>query len=179
MKKLYRSEKDIKIAGVCGGIAEYFSLDPTLVRLLWLLAIFFAFSGFWAYIIAVLIIPKRPFADTGSWQGKAGPDGQNNDSYADAENNSYKDTGNGGESMDQDYKDTGRTYDDGGPVRASYKGRNNTLLIIGLILVVIGSISLARNIVPNIWAIFRTYLWPIVLVLAGIIILISAFAKDK
>lgn len=95
MKKLYRSEKDVKIAGVCGGIAEYFSLDPTLVRLLWLLAIFFAFSGFWAYIIAVLIIPKRPFADTGSWQGKAGPDGQNNDSYADTENNSYKDTGNG------------------------------------------------------------------------------------
>lgn len=39
-KKLYRSEKDKKIAGVCGGLAEYFDIDPTLVRLAWIFLVF-------------------------------------------------------------------------------------------------------------------------------------------
>lgn len=59
-KKLYRSVKDKMICGVCGGIAEYFNIDPTIVRLICLI---FAFSGpgLLVYIIAALIIPKTPF----------------------------------------------------------------------------------------------------------------------
>lgn len=59
MKRLYRSDTDKMICGVCGGIAEYFDLDPTLVRLAWI--IFFAFggSGFIAYIIAAVVIPRH------------------------------------------------------------------------------------------------------------------------
>ncbi|MBM7581560.1 phage shock protein PspC (stress-responsive transcriptional regulator) [Caldicoprobacter guelmensis] len=62
MKKLYLSETDKKIAGVCGGIAEYFGIDSTLVRLVWLLASIFltAFvGGVIAYLIAWAIIPRR------------------------------------------------------------------------------------------------------------------------
>lgn len=62
LKKLYRSETDKKIAGVCGGIAEYFGIDSTLVRLIWVLASFFltAFvGGVIAYLIAWAIIPPR------------------------------------------------------------------------------------------------------------------------
>ena len=58
VKRLYRSEKDKIIGGVCGGIAEYFDIDPVIVRLIWLLFIFCGI-GIIAYIIAWIIIPKR------------------------------------------------------------------------------------------------------------------------
>ncbi len=59
-KKLYLSESDRKLCGVCGGIAEYFGIDSTLVRLLWVVCSLFFGSGIVAYIIAALIIPKSP-----------------------------------------------------------------------------------------------------------------------
>jgi len=59
-KRLYRSETDKMIGGVCGGIAEYFTLDPTLVRLGYiLLSIFTLFSGVLAYFVLWVVIPKR------------------------------------------------------------------------------------------------------------------------
>lgn len=61
MKKLYLSDTDRKISGVCGGIGEYFEIDSTLIRLAWvLISIFTAvFPGLIAYIFASFIIPKR------------------------------------------------------------------------------------------------------------------------
>ena len=59
VRKLYRSKKKRVIAGVCGGIAEYFNIDPTLVRLLWVFFILAAGSGILAYIIAWIIIPEE------------------------------------------------------------------------------------------------------------------------
>ena len=61
-KKLYRSRTDKKLCGVCGGIAEYFNVDSTIVRLIWIFAVFFAGCGLLAYIIAALIIPNQPEA---------------------------------------------------------------------------------------------------------------------
>lgn len=59
MKRLKRSEKDRIIAGVCGGLAEYFDIDPVLVRGLWVIALFFLGTGFLAYIIAWILIPEQ------------------------------------------------------------------------------------------------------------------------
>jgi len=59
-KRLFKSDVDRKICGVCGGIAEYFNVDPTLVRVGWVLASFFLGSGLLAYIIAAIIMPTRP-----------------------------------------------------------------------------------------------------------------------
>ncbi len=61
MKKLYRSMTDKRLSGVCGGIAEYFELDSTLIRLLWVVLTLFsaAFPGILAYIICALIMPKQ------------------------------------------------------------------------------------------------------------------------
>lgn len=59
MKKLYRSETNRKLAGVCGGIGEYFSIDPTLVRLGWVVITLCAGAGLLAYIIAAIIIPTQ------------------------------------------------------------------------------------------------------------------------
>lgn len=59
MKKLYKSETDKKLFGVCGGIAEYFGIDSTIVRLILVLCICFLGTGILAYIIAALVMPVR------------------------------------------------------------------------------------------------------------------------
>ncbi len=59
-KKLYRSKLDKKIFGVCGGIAQYFEMDSTIVRLIAVLAILFCGGGLLAYIIAALVMPNEP-----------------------------------------------------------------------------------------------------------------------
>jgi phage shock protein PspC (stress-responsive transcriptional regulator) len=59
-KKLYKSTTDKKLCGVCGGVAEYFGIDPTLVRILWLVAVIFAGIGGLAYLILALLLPKQP-----------------------------------------------------------------------------------------------------------------------
>lgn len=58
-KKLYLSGKDKKIAGVCGGIAEYLGVDSTVVRLFWVLFSLAYGVGILAYLIAWFVIPKR------------------------------------------------------------------------------------------------------------------------
>ena len=60
-KKLYRSMADKKLCGVCGGLAEYFDIDPTLVRLLWICASLFTagFPGLLAYIVCALVMPQQ------------------------------------------------------------------------------------------------------------------------
>ncbi len=59
-KKLYKSIADKKICGVCGGIAKYFGIDPTLVRLAWILFTCLGGSGLLAYIICAIVIPEQP-----------------------------------------------------------------------------------------------------------------------
>lgn len=59
-KKLYKSNQNKMIDGVCGGIAEYFGIDPTVVRLIWALFSLMGGCGILAYIIAAIIIPRNP-----------------------------------------------------------------------------------------------------------------------
>ena len=59
-KKLYRSRTDKKIAGVCGGLANYLNIDSTLLRLCFALLIIFGGVSIWVYIIAALIMPEEP-----------------------------------------------------------------------------------------------------------------------
>ena len=59
-KRLYKSRDNQMLDGVCAGIAEYFDMDPTVVRLAWVLFCLAGGSGILAYIIAAVIIPHRP-----------------------------------------------------------------------------------------------------------------------
>ena len=64
MKRLYKSSTDKKISGVCGGIAEYFNIDATVVRLIWAISAFFsAGTSLIAYIIAAVVMHDAPFYD--------------------------------------------------------------------------------------------------------------------
>lgn len=61
-KKLYKVEEGKMVAGVCGGIAEYLGVDPTIVRVIWaLLAL--SGTGILAYIICALIMPSKPLGE--------------------------------------------------------------------------------------------------------------------
>ena len=59
-KQLYKSKKNKILAGVCGGLGEYFNIDPALVRLAFVLLSIFAGGGILAYIIAIVIVPEAP-----------------------------------------------------------------------------------------------------------------------
>ena len=60
IKRVYRSKKSKMLAGVCGGIAEYFDVDPVLVRLLFVMLALMGFAGIILYLVAWLIIPESP-----------------------------------------------------------------------------------------------------------------------
>ena len=59
-KKLYKSNRSKMIDGVCGGIAEYFGIDPTVVRLIWVFFSLMGGCGILAYLVAAIIIPRNP-----------------------------------------------------------------------------------------------------------------------
>lgn len=63
-KKLYKSSSDKVLAGVCGGIGEYFAIDAVIVRLLWVVFTLMGGAGLIAYIIAAVIMPERPGASS-------------------------------------------------------------------------------------------------------------------
>ncbi len=60
MKKLYHSNTNRKLCGVCGGLAEYFDLDPTIMRLLVVILTLFGGGGLLIYLICALVIPNNP-----------------------------------------------------------------------------------------------------------------------
>jgi phage shock protein PspC (stress-responsive transcriptional regulator) len=59
-KRLMRSSRDKKLGGVCAGLADYFDLDPTIVRVVWLLAIFLGGTGILAYLVLWIVLPLAP-----------------------------------------------------------------------------------------------------------------------
>jgi phage shock protein PspC (stress-responsive transcriptional regulator) len=61
MKKLYRSRQNRMLGGVCGGIAEYFNIDPVIVRIIAVAFFFMGGSALLAYIIGLIVIPNEPF----------------------------------------------------------------------------------------------------------------------
>ena len=99
-KKLYKSVTDKKFAGVCGGLAEYFEMDSTLVRLIWIGLSLIAGSGLLAYIIAAIVMPDRPQGNfdpyTGQYTGGGNYGNGYNNGYNNDYNNGYSNNGNNG-----------------------------------------------------------------------------------
>lgn len=63
-KRLYRSYTDKMLGGVCGGLGEYFDIDPVIIRVLFVIAVLFGGGGILAYIILWIVIPEKPFCYT-------------------------------------------------------------------------------------------------------------------
>jgi len=59
-KKLYRVREGRKLCGVCQGFSEYFAIDVSIIRILWVVAALCGSAGFWAYFLCAVILPDKP-----------------------------------------------------------------------------------------------------------------------
>ena len=150
-KKLYRSVTDKMLAGVCGGLAEYFSIDPVIVRLIFVLAVIFgAGSGILAYIILWVIVPQKPYIIT-----PFNPEQPKGDSTTSADEKKNEDTQFNMNVMNN-------------------KPQNNRSIYAGAFLIVLGGIFLLDNFVPHFH--FGDF-WPLILIGLGFAIILNA--KNK
>ena len=145
-KKLNRSVKDKVFGGVAGGLAEYFEIDPIIVRVLFVVSVFFHGAGLIAYIVLWLAVPEAPYVfETASNAGASGTPNAEPDIKADNPAAAYF------KSLDE----------------KKLKRNKN----IGIVLLVLGCILLADNFIPRIH--FGDF-WPIILIALGVSLLLNS-----
>jgi phage shock protein C len=149
-KKLERNQQDKMIAGVCSGLADYFDVDVTLIRIIFVVAVMVGASGLLAYLILWIAVPRRPYVPNY---------GQYNADYK------VKDPAN-----------SDNAYPYPSPKK---KGNGNGRLIAGAIFIFFGTFFLFNefNLIPD-WVEFHN-LWPLILIGIGIYTLSGAVNKDS
>lgn len=145
MKRLYKSRKNRVIAGVCGGIAEYFNVDPVLIRVIAVLLFFTGGAALIAYIVGMLIIPNQPWEEI--------QEGEKSQAQSPAP-----------------------------PVPTESMGQGGAL-IIGVILIIFGTIFLMRNIPVFhhyywwFWDHGWHFFWPSILIVIGLLVIFRGAKK--
>lgn len=159
-RRLYRCRHDRRLAGVAGGIAEYFDADPTLVRILWILSIFLGGTGLLLYLAMAIIVPLE--SETGFAPGGA-PIGS--------------DAGEGGSAAVDPA--TGSAWAQPAPAGHLHRtrGRGNGMTIAGIVLILFGSLALADTFLPD-WLDHGRFLWPAFVVGLGVLLVASA-VRDR
>jgi phage shock protein C len=152
-KRLYRSSRDRMLGGVAGGLAEYFEIDSTLVRILFVITLFIGGTGILAYILLWIVVPEAPYYH----YQKANP----------AEN--INSTGPGGEvpGPEADIE----TY-----LLIQEEKKKKRIIFGGIVLIILGLIFLADNFITRFNA---SDLLPLLLVAIGIGVLINAMKKNN
>ena len=146
-RKLYRSQKDKMIAGVCGGLAEYFEIDVTIVRLLFVLVLLLGGSAVLVYIILWLVLPKDP----------SEPITLNAERVKDVVDE-IKDK------AQEAKKEMTKEIQEG-------SGRKRRHHLFGWILVILGLIFLANTLLPSIFQPPLLRFWPLLLVVLGVVLI--------
>lgn len=147
--RLYRSRKDAMIGGVCGGLAQYLAVDPSLVRIFFLILLFGTGFGLIIYLILWLVIPQEdPIVDGSGRMYDAAE-------YAD------------------------RAINIGGEVRERFRNPNPAAArYFGIGLIIAGVIFLLQNLnLPYLAWLRMEILWPAILILGGIALVIRAVQK--
>jgi phage shock protein C len=171
--RLYRSRDDRVLAGVAGGVAEYFDLDPSLVRVGWAVLFFAGGFGLLLYIIMAIVVPEEP-----EWRadGQAPPSPTTSASFADGVASSAGGPPPGAATPDWRSQRAAERHARRAARRAGRDdGGRTAALVIGGLLVLLGIGFLAREFFPTITF---DYVWPLVLVGIGVLILASAFRGD-
>ena len=148
-KKLYRSNKDKMLGGVAGGLAEYFSIDSTLVRIIFVVSLFVGGAGVLAYIILWIVVPEAPYvfatSDTSTTDKPGGETGSSaNEMFQQNQQQYYQ-------SM-------------------TYQKQKRTS-ILAILLIIIGVLFLLHNFIPGIH--FWDF-WSLILIAIGIGLLLNA-----
>lgn len=143
-KKLYRETNDKVIGGVAGGLARYFDIDVTWMRIFFILAAIFGFSGVLIYVILWIAIPEKPF----NWNGSV-------TDYRVKDNDTT-------------------TAQPQAPMPKTYDGEGRASRIGGFILIFIGLFFLLKefDLVPYWFSLHK--LWPLVFLIPGLVMLLNS-----
>ena len=155
-KRLYRSRSDRMIWGVCGGLAKYFDIDPTIIRIIAVLLIFANGLGILAYIILAIVVPLEGSKATEPKEAVR----------ENVEEMKQTATELGHEIRSTFAGEEGKAEE---VAKVGHRGRN----LLGIILIVIGVLFLLGSFDLFWW--FRwSYLWPLILVAIGVLIILGA-----
>jgi len=155
-KKLYRTVNNKVIAGVAGGLAEYFDVDVIIFRLLFVLLLLFGGGGLLAYIIMWIVVPARPV-----------PLNYSSNSSATQPGATEQDTNTGNNPAEPQAT----------PAAATKKSStSNASLVAGIILIVMGILFLAGRMMP--WVNLGNF-WPVLLIIGGFLIIDPNILKSK
>ena len=152
-KTLYRSQKDSVVAGISGGLGKYFNTDPVLFRILFVALTFLAAGGVVAYIILWIVMPVEPYRfhnEEPHFKKTSSMDGEQSNPEADEAENRYSPENN--------------------------KPRNDGGLIVGIVLITLGGMFLISRFIPHIN--FRD-IWPVILIVVGLVIIAGNFRVKK
>jgi len=157
LKRLYRSRYESMIGGVCGGLAHYFNVDVTIIRVVFVILALFAAGGVLIYIVLWIAIPIDPdFSFHQYYKPNTSTKMENEHPVDEAK-----------EKKEPDYKK---------PFPPEYKKRNDGNLIAGIVLITLGAMFLISTFVPRI---DFGDLWPVLLILGGILIIGNSWTKPK
>jgi phage shock protein C len=148
-KKLYRSSRDRMLGGVAGGLAEYFEIDSTLVRILFIITLFIGGTGILAYILLWIVVPEMPYHYQQTPATEEFPQTVDESAAPQADIDNY--------------------------LRIQEEKKKKRIVFAGIILIILGLIFLADNFIPRFNA---SDLFPLLIVAIGIGILINAMKKN-
>ncbi len=158
-KRLYRSRSNRMIWGVCGGLAEYFDIDPTIVRIIAVLLVFANGLGILAYVILAIVVPLES-------SEAAEPKEVIKENVEEIKKTASQ--------LGDEIRSTFAREE--GTSEETAKARHRSRNILGIILIVIGILFLLASF--NLFWWFRwAYLWPLILVAIGLLIILGARRK--
>lgn len=166
VKRLYRVRKGRVIAGVAGGVAEYLDIDPTIIRLIFVVVIFASLAlGVVAYFVAAIIIPEKQ--DTNEAKESQRPEDGGH-----PEDEGHADGGRQEAETQQQAVSAGK--DNKARKTAAQEGADRTRFFIGAVLLILGAFLLARQIMP--WF-YTRYFWPLLLIAAGGVLILREWRR--
>jgi phage shock protein PspC (stress-responsive transcriptional regulator) len=162
-RRLYRCQHDRILAGVASGVAEHFDLDPTLVRLLWIVSVFFGGFGLLLYIVMAIIVPLEPAGGPAVGLSATDPaaEGPSGDATGQA-------------------PATGAPGWHAAPVEHRHVRRDTGRLAtgVGIVLILFGALALVDTVLPG-WADHGRFLWPAFILGIGALLVASALRRES
>jgi phage shock protein C len=155
-RRLYRCRHDQRIAGVASGVAEYFDVDPTVVRVLWVLSVLFWGVGLLLYIAMAIIVPLEPFEVP---SGSPDAEGLTGEGAAAATGSSAT------------WHSAPSTH------RHASRGPGNGSLYAGIVFILFGALALIDGYLPG-WADNGRFLWPAFVLGIGVLLVATAVRRQ-
>ena len=173
-RRLYRCRHDKRIAGVASGLAEYFEIDPSLVRILWVISFFFGGLGLFLYIVMALVVPLEP--EYGYVAAAPGTVPASGAAAVEADPNAAAGTAPGGVPAGPTPALVGWHSVPAGH-RHTTRGTGQATTIFGIILILFGALAVLDTLLPA-WADNGRFLWPAFIVGLGALLVLAGVRRE-